>query len=76
MITPEAAAMPRYYFVLHTPDRRHEDPFGIELPNAEAAHVHGHKLARELREGGGFGLPGPVMVVQDETGDIIQSIPI
>ena len=59
--------MPRYFFVLHTPHRRHDDPHGTQSLNPEAAQAHAQRIVRELRESGGHAIDG-TMVVYDETG--------
>ena len=31
--------MPRYHFVVRTPDHTHDDPDGMDFPNLEAANA-------------------------------------
>ena len=66
--------MPRYHFVVRTPDHTHDDPDGVPLPNHTAAREHGHRIVRELREGG-YSPDDATLLVRDETGQIITSIP-
>jgi uncharacterized protein DUF6894 len=66
--------MPRFHFVVRAPDQTHDDPDGMEFPNHEAAREHGHRIVRELREDGL--VPGDAsLLIHDETGRIITSIP-
>jgi hypothetical protein len=66
--------MPRYHFVVHGPDRRHDDPEGIHLPDHQAAHHYAHRIARELKEDGYT--PGAFVLVQDEGRNTIHSVPL
>jgi hypothetical protein len=66
--------VPRYHFVVHAPDHKHDDPFGTVLPGRGAAKEHGHRIVRELKEGG-YDPPGATLHVLDETGEPIHSIP-
>ncbi len=66
--------MPRYYFVVKAIDHKHDDPHGTHLPDHEAAHHYAQRIIRELREGG-YHPPGTSMIVQDEAGNTIHSIP-
>ena len=65
--------MPRYHFVVHAPDHRHDDPEGVHFPDHEAAREHGHRIVRELREGG-YSPEGAALVIQDETGQTVHLI--
>jgi hypothetical protein len=66
--------MPRYHFVVRAPDHTHDDPDGVHLPDHEAARDHGHRIVRELNEGGYH--PGnAALVIHDETGQTVHSIP-
>jgi hypothetical protein len=66
--------VPRYHFVVHAPDHRHDDQFGTILPGHGAAKEYGNRIIRELKEGGYHPL-GAILHVQDETGETIHSIP-
>jgi hypothetical protein len=61
------AAMPRYHFVVRTPDHTHDDPDGMDFPNLEAAKEHGHRIVRELREEDGYTPGDSALLIQDET---------
>jgi hypothetical protein len=66
--------MPRFHFVVRAPEHTLGDPDGMEFPNHQAAREHGHRIARELREDGR--VPGDAsLLIHDETGRIITSIP-
>jgi hypothetical protein len=68
------ASVPRYHFVVQAPGHLHDDPFGTHLPHHDAAREHGHRIVRELKEGG-YHPPGATIIVQDETGTTVHSIP-
>jgi hypothetical protein len=72
MEKPEGTTVPRYHFVVRAPDQTLDDQDGIHFPNHQAAREHGHRIARELREAGH---QDGVLLVHDETGQIVQSIP-
>jgi uncharacterized protein DUF6894 len=65
----------RYHFVVRAADHTHDDPDGTHFPNHEAAREHGHRIVRELREGGGYNPEDAVLLIQDETRQTVHSIP-
>ena len=66
--------MPRYQFVDCEPDRTHDDPDGMQLQSDDAAKDRGNRIVRELKDGGYC--PGnAALVIQDETGQTVYSIP-
>jgi len=65
--------VPRYYFVIHARDHRHDDPHGTELPDHEAARDYAHRVIRELKEDN-YRPPGATMIVLDQAGNTIHSI--
>jgi hypothetical protein len=58
--------MPRYHFVVRAPDHTHDDPDGTHFPNHDTAREHGHRIVRELADGG-YKPGNAVLLVQDET---------
>jgi len=64
--------MPRYHFVVSAPEHTHDDSDGAQFPNHEAAREHGHRIVRELTEDG---YQDGVLLVHDERGQIVHSIP-
>jgi len=60
--------------IVQFPDQMHDDPEGQHFPSHDAARDHGHRIVRELKEGG-YHAPGAVLHVRDETGQTIHSIP-
>jgi len=56
--------MPRYHFVVRTPDHTHDDPDGMDFPNLEAAKEHGHRIVRELREEDGYTPGDSALLIQ------------
>jgi hypothetical protein len=66
--------MPRYHFVVQATDHTHDHPDGIDLPNHDAARDQGHRIVRELKEDG-YDPGDAVLIVHDERGQIVHSIP-
>jgi hypothetical protein len=68
--------MPRYFFVLHGPeDEIFADPTGTELTDKSHAVAHARRIARELKESGGYENPGWVPAVNDDSGQEIATLP-
>jgi hypothetical protein len=66
--------MPRYHFVVRAPDHTYDDPDGTHLPNHDAAKDQGKRIVGELKDGGYC--PGnAALVIHDETGQTVHSIP-
>jgi hypothetical protein len=66
--------MPRYHFVVHAPDHRHDDRYGTRLPDHDAARDYAIRIARELKEDGYT--PGTVVIVQDDGRNTIHAVPL
>ena len=66
--------MPRYHFLVCEPDHTHDDPDGMHLPNHDAAKDHGDRIVRELKDGG-YCPDNAALVIHDETGQRVHSIP-
>jgi len=66
--------VPRYHFVVHATDHRHDDQFGTVLPGHDDAREYGHRIVRELKEGG-YAPVGAALHVLDEAGETIHSVP-
>jgi len=69
----EEITMPRYHFVVRAPDHTHDDPDGTHFPNHDTAREHGHRIVRELADGG-YKPGDAVLLVQDETRQTVHSI--
>jgi hypothetical protein len=66
--------MPRYHFVVREADYTHDDPDGVQLPSHDAAKDHESRIVRELKDGGYC--PGSaILIIHDETGQTVHSIP-
>jgi len=66
--------MPRYHFVVRTPNDMLDDPDGMHLPNHDAAKDEGNRIVRELKDDGYC--PGnAALVIKDETGQTVHSVP-
>jgi hypothetical protein len=68
--------VPRYFFVLEGPgDERHEDDGGTVLPDKPSAVAYANRIMGELKAAGGYDDPGWVLIVKDEAGETIASLP-
>ena len=66
--------MPRYHFVVSAAEHTHDDPDGVHLPNHDAARDHGNRIVCELKDGG-YSPENAALVIHDEMGQIVHSIP-
>ena len=66
--------MPCYHFVVRAADYTLDDQNGEHFSNHEAAREHGHRIVRELREDG-YNPGNAALLIEDETKQIIHSIP-
>jgi hypothetical protein len=66
--------MPQYYFALRSPDEE-DDENGTVLPSDEAALSYAQRVIAELKESGGYDDPALVMIVADEAGRVLFSVP-
>jgi len=62
------------YFVVREPDFTHDDLEGEQLPNDDAARDEVYRIVRELKESG-YDAVDAVLIVEDESGRIVHSIP-
>jgi hypothetical protein len=70
------SSIPRYFFVLHTPeDEIYDDPTGTKLADKTHAVAHARRIVRELKESGGYDKPGWVLAVADDRGEQIATVP-
>jgi hypothetical protein len=68
--------VPRYFFVLEGPgDERHDDTEGTVLTDKPSAVAFANQIMGELKEAGGYDDPGWVLIVKDEAGQAIASVP-
>ena len=65
----------RYFFIIRWPDHDDDDAEGTLFLSQAAALAYARRIVRELKEAGGYDLPGMMMIVQSEAGDVIYSIP-
>lgn len=66
--------MPRYHFVVRAPDYTLDDQDCTHFSSHEDAREHGHRIVRELKEDG-YNPGGAAVLIQDEAGQIVHSIP-
>ena len=66
--------MPRYHFVVCEPDHTHDDADGMHLPSHDAAKDLGNRMVLELKDGG-YRPGNAALVIHDETGQTVHSIP-
>ena len=66
-------AVPRYYFIVQTPEKQIDDDNGSILPNDGEAMVCALKIVNELSQE--EAVKGWSMIVKDATGRVVSSIP-
>ena len=67
--------MPRYFFTIRGRDRVKDDPRGTNLPDVAAALSNAERKIRELRKESGYNDPTLMMIVKDEAGQTVLSLP-
>ena len=68
--------MPRYFFTIRGRDRVKGDPHGTNLPDIAAAPSNAERKIRELRKESGYNNdPTLMMIVKDEAGHTVLSLP-
>jgi hypothetical protein len=67
--------VPRYFFTIRGRDRVKDDPRGTSLPDFAAALFNAECKIRELRKVSGYNDPTLMMIVKDEAGQTILSLP-
>lgn len=65
----------RYFFVVRWPDHDDNDEDGTLFLSKSAALAYARRIVRELKEVGGYDGLALTMVVEDENGTVIHSIP-
>jgi hypothetical protein len=75
MKSPEEAFVPRYFFTIRERDRLKNDPCGTNLPDVAAALSSAECKIRDLRKQGGYDDPTLMMIVKDEAGQTVLSLP-
>jgi hypothetical protein len=68
-------SVPRYFFTIRGRDRVKDDPRGTNLPDVEVALSNAERKIRELREGSGYNDPTLMMIVKDDAGQTVLSLP-
>jgi hypothetical protein len=67
--------MPRYFFTIHGREQVEDDPDGTYLPDAAAALSYAEYTIRELRKKSGYNYLALMMMVKDEAGQTVLSLP-
>jgi hypothetical protein len=67
--------VPRYYFTIRGRDRIKDDHYGTNLPDVATALSHAERTIRELRKESGGDDPTLMMIVKDEAGQTVLSLP-
>jgi hypothetical protein len=67
-------AMPRYFFDIYN-GRSDPDESGTELADDDAARSYAERTIGELKEAGGYDHPALVMIVKNQNGKILFSVP-
>ena len=68
--------MPQYYFTIQLPDRQENDRHGTSLPDDCAALDFAARRISELKKDGRYGRPGLMMIVKNEAGKMVLSLPL
>ncbi len=67
--------MPRYFFIIRGRNNAKDDRDGTNLPDVAAALSNAEHKIRELRTQSGYDDPSLMMIVKDETGRTVLSLP-
>jgi hypothetical protein len=67
--------VPRYFFTIRGRDRVKDDPHGTNLPDLAAALSNAERKIRELRKQSRYNDPTLMMIVKDEAGQAVLSLP-
>jgi hypothetical protein len=67
--------MPRYFFTIRGREKVKDDRSGMNLPDVAAALSIAEHRIRELRKESGYDDPALVMIVKDEAGQTVLSLP-
>jgi hypothetical protein len=68
--------LPRYFFVIKlAAGQQHDDPFGTSFPGDADAREYAHRVIRELKAEGGCDEPGLTIIVKNELGKPVYTIP-
>jgi hypothetical protein len=68
--------VPRYFFTIRERDRIIDDHYGTNLPDVAAALSNAEHKIRELRKESGYNDPTLMMIVKDEAGQTLLSLPL
>jgi hypothetical protein len=72
----ERTSVPRYFFKTQASDGELEDdPHGMNLPNVAAALSYAERTIKELQSESGYDDPLLMMIVEDEFGQTVLSLP-
>jgi hypothetical protein len=67
--------VPRYFFTIRGRDRIKDDLDGANLPDVAAALSDAERKIRELRKVSAYDDPTLMMIVKDEAGHTVLSLP-
>jgi len=68
--------MPQYFFIVCGSDTDTEDDRqGIDLPDLGAALSYAERTVRERQKESAYRPPGPMMIVTDEAGQTVLTLP-
>ena len=67
--------MPRYFFTIRGRDRFKDDHHGTNLPDVAAALSNAERKIRDLRKENEYDDPSLMMIVKDEAGQTVLSLP-
>ena len=67
--------MPRYFFTIRGRDRFKDDHHGTNLPDVAAALSNAERKIWDLRKENEYDDPSLMMIVKDEAGQTVLSLP-
>ena len=67
--------MPRYFFTIRGRGRVKDDRNGTNLPDLAAALSNAERKIQELKKETGYNNPTSMMIVKDEAGQTVLSLP-
>jgi hypothetical protein len=71
-----ARAVQKFFFVMQGPERQIDDESGVVLSDRRSALLYAHELIDDLKSEPGFAYQGWKLIVKDELGEVIHSIPL
>ena len=75
MLTRGVIELSWYFFVIRWAGEENDDPPGASYPSDAEARTHAHSVIRELKASGGYDEPGLTIIVKNDAGESVFTIP-